>query len=190
MAGEPKTLRTVITPNDQLLRQVFSVAKAYYIDIYQREYKWTKENVKTLLRDIEVYFEQHPRTKQDPRDIQAEVQEHFEPYFLNTYLTHSTATNIFIVDGQQRLTTLLLILIKLRQIVKAIEADTTYTERTFSSQRLDELIFESDDFGDATRFKIYNENREGAFRKLVESSPFDPKDETQETHPGEHENNQ
>ena len=179
MPTEEKTIRTVITPNDQFLRQVFSISKAYYIDIYQREYKWTRENVETLLKDIEVYFEQHERTKTDPRDIQAEVQGHFEPYFLNTYLTHSTATNISIVDGQQRLTTLLLILIKLCQILKSVESDKTYSDRTFSSQTLEKLIFESDDFGDATRFKIFNENREGTFRKLVESKPVEPKDETQ-----------
>jgi uncharacterized protein with ParB-like and HNH nuclease domain len=179
MSTEEKTIRTVITPNDQFLRQVFSVSKAYYIDIYQREYKWTRENVETLLKDIEVHFEQHARTKTDPRDIQAEVQGHYEPYFLNTYLTHSTATNISIVDGQQRLTTFLLILIKLCQILKLVESDKTYSDRTFSSQTLEKLIFESDDFGDATRFKIFNENREGTFRKLVESKSIEPKDETQ-----------
>jgi uncharacterized protein with ParB-like and HNH nuclease domain len=179
MFTEEKTIRTVITPNDQFLRQVFSVSKAYYIDIYQREYKWTRENVETLLKDIEVHFEQHARTKTDPRDIQAEVQGHYEPYFLNTYLTHSTATNISIVDGQQRLTTFLLILIKLCQILKLVESDKTYSDRTFSSQTLEKLIFESDDFGDATRFKIFNENREGTFRKLVESKSIEPKDETQ-----------
>ena len=179
MPEEEKTIRTVITPNDQFLRQVFSVSKAYYIDIYQREYKWTKENVETLLKDIEVNFEQHERTKTDPEDIVAEVQAKFEPYFLNTYLTHSTATNISIVDGQQRLTTLLLVLIKLRQILKSIEDDDSYSGKTFNSQKFEELIFERGDFGGATRFKIFNENREGTFRKLVESESFEPKDETQ-----------
>jgi uncharacterized protein with ParB-like and HNH nuclease domain len=179
MPMEGKTIRTVITPNDQFLRQVFSVSKAYYIDIYQREYKWTKENVETLLKDIEVNFEQHPRSKSDPKEIQAEVQETFEPYFINSYLTHSTATNISIVDGQQRLTTLLLILIKLYQILESVESDGTYNDKTFSSKTLEKLIFESDDFGDATRFKIFNENREGTFRQLVDSIPVEPKDETQ-----------
>ncbi len=179
MPSETKTIRTVITPNDQFLRQVFSVSKAYYIDIYQREYKWTKENVETLLEDIEVNFELPPRTQTNPQDIPAEVQEHFEPYFLNTYLTHSTATDISIVDGQQRLTTFLLILIKLYQILRSVESDSTYSEGTFSSKALEKLIFESDDFGGATRFKIYNENREETFRRLIECKPIDPKDETQ-----------
>ena len=177
---EEVTIRSVITPNDQFLRKVFSNPKPYFIDIYQREYKWTKENVETLLEDIEVRFEQHPRTKEASKEIQADVQEHFEPYFLNTYLTHSTATNISVVDGQQRLTTFLLILIKLHQILKLIEADGTYEGRTFSSATLEKLLFETDDFGEASRFKIYNQNREATFRKLVEGLPIMPQDQTQQ----------
>jgi uncharacterized protein with ParB-like and HNH nuclease domain len=173
------TIRTVITPHDKFLRQVFSVSKAYFIDIYQREYKWVKENVETLLKDIEVHFLQKTRTKTAPEEIVSEVQSQFEPYFLNTYLTHSTATNISIVDGQQRLTTLLLVLIKLRQMLKSIEEDGTYSGKTFSSQKFEELIFERGDFGGATRFKIFNENREWIFRKLIDGKEFEPKDETQ-----------
>lgn len=180
MTNEEKTIRSVITPNDQFLRQVFSIPNAYYIDIYQRDYKWRKDDVETLLRDIEVRFDQHKRTKTNPNDIQAEVKEHFEPYFLNTYLTHSTATNISIVDGQQRLTTLLLILIKLYQILKMVESDSSLQGKTFSSKALEKLIFESDDFGNASRFKIFNKNREETFRKLIESKPVQPKDETQQ----------
>ena len=134
MAMDEKTIRSVITPNDQFLRAVFSTSKAYYIDIYQREYKWTAENVRTLLDDIAIRFGQHNRTKIEPRGIQADVQANFEPYFLNTYLTHSTSTNISIVDGQQRLTTFLLILIKLYQILKSIENNSINAGTTFSSQ--------------------------------------------------------
>ena len=179
MTSEQKTMRSVITPNDQFLRNVFSNPKAYYIDIYQREYKWTEKNVKTLLNDFADQFELQQRTKIDPKDIQAEVQERFEPYFLNTYLTHSTASNIFIVDGQQRLTTLLLIFIKLCKILKAIEEDASYDDKTFKSQALEKYIFESDDFGEATRFKIFNENRETTFRSLIEDTEIKPTDETQ-----------
>lgn len=180
MTGEEKTIRSVITPNDQVLRNVFGVSKPYFIDIYQRDYKWTNKNVETLLNDIEVRFEQHTRSKTVPKDIQAHVMEYFEPYFLNTYLTHSTATNNSIVDGQQRLTTFLLIFIKLYQILKKVEEDPACLNKTISSKKLEELIFESDDFGHATRFKIFNENREATFRNLVESEPIDPKDETQQ----------
>jgi len=176
---EEATVRSVITPNDQFLRSVFNTTKAYFIDIYQREYKWTPDNVKTLLDDIEVQFGINQRTKTEPKEILAEVQECFEPYFLNTYLTHSTPTNTSIVDGQQRLTTLLLVLIKLYKILKTVESDPSYTRKTFSSQALEKLIFESDDFGEAKRFKIFNENRESTFRQLLEGPDIKPVDETQ-----------
>ena len=179
MNKNESTVRSVITPNDQFLRAVFSSTKAYYIDIYQREYKWTIENVKTLLNDIEVRFGQHSRTKTVPKDIQSEVLEYFEPYFLNTYLTHSTSSTISIVDGQQRLTTLLLILIKLYKILRTVEKEPTTSGKAISSKTLEKLIFESDDFGGATRFKIFNENREETFRKLVDDETIIPVDETQ-----------
>jgi uncharacterized protein with ParB-like and HNH nuclease domain len=186
-----RTIRSVITPNDQFLRTVFSVPKSYFIDIYQREYKWTPENVDTLLRDIESHFITGSRDKTDPREIQAVVQEKFEPYFLNTYLTHSTAANISIVDGQQRLTTFLLIFIRLYQILKEFEVgkkeelegdelDPYYEQQTFSSRTLEKLIFESDDFGYEARFKIFNRNREDTLRELLNEKPIEPKDETQQ----------
>src|SRR5688500_5869929 len=81
--AETSTIRSVITPNEQMLRGVFQLPKPYYIDIYQREYKWKRENIETLLKDIEVRFEQHERKKVAPQDIREDVQLHFDPYFLN-----------------------------------------------------------------------------------------------------------
>ena len=66
-----KTVKSVITPNDQFIRDVFSRTKAYYLDIYQREYKWQKTNVETLLNDIDVHFNLHSRDKSEPKDIRA-----------------------------------------------------------------------------------------------------------------------
>jgi uncharacterized protein with ParB-like and HNH nuclease domain len=176
--AETSIVKSLITPQDQTLRHVFNAQQSYFIDIYQREYKWTEEHVKTLLNDIEVRFLQHDRQKTHPREIQQDVLERFKPYFLNTYLTHTTAANTSIVDGQQRLTTLLLILIKLYRILKNIEEDPTNRGKTFSSKVVEQLIFETNDFGEAERFKIFNENREDAFRALIESRQIELRDET------------
>ena len=162
--ADPTSIRSLITPQDQTLRNVFNAQRSYFIDIYQREYKWTKENVKTLLDDIGVRFSQHIRTDTQPKEIQRQVLETFEPYFLNTYLTSTTAADTFIVDGQQRLTTFLLILIKIYHILKAAEAIPENKGKTFSSKVVEQLIFETNDFGNPERFKIYNKNREAAFR--------------------------
>lgn len=173
------TVQKLITPHDQFIRSVFNAQRSYYIDIYQREYKWTDEQVKTLLNDLEVRFELGNREKTSPKEIQQDVLENFEPYFLNTYLTHTSPIATSLVDGQQRLTTLLLMMIKLYQILQQIEAQPESQNKTFKPGALRPLIFEEDDFGGATRFKIFNANREVQLRALVEGTNFNPVDETQ-----------
>ncbi len=176
--SEPEQKQSLITPKDITLRSVFGEQRSYFIDIYQREYKWKGTQVKTLLTDIDTRFAQYDRPQTHPEDIKQDVLKRFEPYFLNTFLTHDATGNSSIVDGQQRLTTLLLVLIKLYQVLKAIEMDPVNKGKTFSSQKLEELIFESNDFGGVARFKIFNENREEAFRALIEGHAIEPKDET------------
>lgn len=173
------TVPKLITPHDQFIRTVFNTQRSYYIDIYQREYKWTDEQVNTLLNDLDVRFELGKRLRTAPREIQQDVLEHFDPYFLNTYLTHTSPTATSIVDGQQRLTTLLLILIKLYRILLSLDAIQEAHGKTFRPTALRPLIFEEDDFGDATHFKIFNPNREEQLRALVENTSFAPVDETQ-----------
>jgi uncharacterized protein with ParB-like and HNH nuclease domain len=175
----PETIKNVITPNDKTIRTVFSQPKAYYIDIYQREYKWKEENVRTLLNDIDVRFSQFAKRKTSPKEIQSDVLTHFEPYFLNTFLTNSTPEYTAIVDGQQRLTTFLLIFIKLYQIIKAVEASGDYDQKTFAPATMENLIYETNDFGEPSKFKIHNENRETAFKAILEGLTFKPSDETQ-----------
>lgn len=175
---ETNVVRSLITPHDQTLRSVFNTQRSYSIDIYQREYKWTEENVKTLLNDIEVRFLQHDRRKTNPKEILADVLERFEPYFLNTLLTHTTAADTSIVDGQQRFTTLPLIFIKLYRILKSSEDSPVNKGKTFSSKVLEQLVFETNDFGEPERFKIFNENRQDAFRALIEGRDIQLHDET------------
>ena len=45
-----------IQPNKQNLNETFS-NKVYFIDFYQRDYKWTEEPVKRLLDDIFYQFD-------------------------------------------------------------------------------------------------------------------------------------
>ena len=47
-----------IRPDEQNIDAVFT-GTDYYIDFYQREYKWRKEQVTTLLDDIFYKFDQH-----------------------------------------------------------------------------------------------------------------------------------
>ncbi len=175
-----ETIRKIITPDEKILRTIFENPKSYYIDIYQREYKWKIEQVSTLLDDIEIRFYQNNRNEIEPDSIKKDVLENFEPYFLNTFLTHTTVDDVSIVDGQQRLTTFLLIFIKIYRIIKNInDSENKLGYKTFALQTIEKLIFERDDFGNEEKFKIYNENRENVFVSLINGLDHDPKDETQ-----------
>jgi len=101
-----------VTPDKQNIDKVFS-GTTYYIDFYQRQYKWNNEPVKRLLDDV-LYKFNIEYDKYKGNDIELErLVESYSWYYLNTYVTNSINGRLYIVDGQQRLTTLSLILIKL-----------------------------------------------------------------------------
>lgn len=173
-------IQSLITPNAQTINKVFSEKDRYFIDIYQRDYKWQRSQVETLLRDIELRFNLTERKITEPSEIRLDIQNRFKPYFLNTYLTCKTNNYTSIVDGQQRLTTFLILLISLRGFVTEIHSNPNYVTKTMSASSLERLIFEADDFENAKYFKIYNENRQGAFNYILgKITEFTPSDESQ-----------
>lgn len=175
---EEEIVTSLITPNAKTINDVFQKSERYFIDIYQRDYKWEKTQVETLLKDIELRFNLNNRTVAEPKKIKEDVKGKFKPYFLNTYLTCKTTNYISIVDGQQRLTTFLIILIKLRQLVD--EVNKNYSTKTISINTIDKLIFEADDFDNPVYYKIYNPNRQDVFTSILKGDTnFDSKDETQ-----------
>ncbi len=106
-----------ISPDKQNIDRVFSNT-AYYIDFYQRDYRWTDEPVLRLLDDIFFKFkEQHARSR-DLDPSQETVTKFYPWYYLNTYVTNVVDGRVYIVDGQQRLTTLSLVLIRLRHLAR------------------------------------------------------------------------
>ena len=92
--------------------QVCLKDKTYYIDFYQREYVWSKRTVEILLDDIFEIFEQSYYPHKDA-DLTPELMESFNWYYMNVFITNKINNKIYIVDGQQRLSTLTLIAVKL-----------------------------------------------------------------------------
>lgn len=96
-----------VSPEKQNLDTVFSHVP-YHIDFYQREYKWGDSEVGILLDDIFHKFNQayNPDLEPDESSVLR-----YPWYYLNTFVTNEVDGKLFLVDGQQRLTTLTLILI-------------------------------------------------------------------------------
>lgn len=108
----------------------------YNIDYYQREYRWERKQAEQLLNDLfsaflESYEEEHERTE----------VEQYGQYFLGPIILNRRESVKDIVDGQQRITTLSLLLIALRRRIQDEEqrntianlvVTTKYGQRTFT----------------------------------------------------------
>src|SRR5215813_8928686 len=80
--------------------------RKYSIDYYQREYKWQQKQVKELLEDLaEKFLDSH-----DGCHERSAVAD-YGHYFLGSIIISDKDGEKFIIDGQQRLTTLTLLLI-------------------------------------------------------------------------------
>lgn len=101
-----------VNPEKQNINTLFSTMN-YHIDFYQREYKWKADEVKRLVDDIFYHFEQSYAKHRDLDASEQNVTAKYSWYYLNTYITNRTSGRIFVVDGQQRLTTLTLVLVAL-----------------------------------------------------------------------------
>ena len=103
-----------VTSFPQTIEEVFSTT-TYYIDFYQRQYKWDREPVERLLDDIFYKFNQD--YQKNNSSIEADiVGGRIGSYFLNTYVTNTITNKVYLVDGQQRFTTITLMLIQLFQL--------------------------------------------------------------------------
>lgn len=114
-----------ISPDKQNIDTLFA-STTYYIDFYQRDYKWNKEPVERLLDDIFFKFNlEYTSKEKDDLTPSKEIVTAFYPwYYLNTYVTNVIDGKVFVVDGQQRLTTLTIILIKLYHLCTKYHSDS------------------------------------------------------------------
>lgn len=149
---------------------IFDRSSPYSLDVYQRDYRWSDDKdykiVTQLLKDIELRFENNyihngKNKKKDLKGIYQDVENNYNAYFLNTIMLNEQEGNIYIVDGQQRLTTLLLLLISLYHIGK----DSNSKELYNLDKLLGEKIFEEDKAGEK-HFKISNIDRNKIIEKI------------------------
>lgn len=94
-----------ISGNADNIRNIFDKSK-FSLDYYQREYRWKKAQVNELLNDLSGKFLKDHKEGNDRRAI-----EHYDYYFLGSIIISDKKGGPFIIDGQQRLTSLTLLLI-------------------------------------------------------------------------------
>src|SRR5215471_2736136 len=98
------------------IHQLFN-GHRYQLDFYQREYTWGSENVHRLVDDLHRRFSNQWNALHDRRDT-----SRYKPYFLGPYVYFQDGDITYLVDGQQRVTTLHLLLILIHNLLVEQEA--------------------------------------------------------------------
>src|SRR5690606_38175061 len=112
--------------------------KKYAIDYYQREYKWEPKQIAELITDLsskflQLYEPEHPRK---------EVAK-YPGYYLGSIIISQKGNQPFVVDGQQRLTSLTLFLTYLRRL-QAGRKVTVKVDDLIFSESYGEMSFNLD----------------------------------------------
>ena len=92
------------------VRELLDKAK-YAIDFYQREYAWQERQVRELIDDLTGKFLDSYESGHSRHEV-----EGYGHYFLGSIVISHKRGQRFVVDGQQRLTTLTLLLIHLHHL--------------------------------------------------------------------------
>ena len=116
-----KDLKTIL--EECSIRDIYfsnkGISILYKIPIYQRNYAWEREEIHALIKDV------HDSMKKPV-------------YYIGTLVTYKREENIFeVIDGQQRLTTIYIILKALG--IEYIPNTLTYSARKVSASTIEKL---------------------------------------------------
>ncbi len=106
---------------------LFSFGGAYSFKIpdYQRPYVWNAGHIAVFFRDLDTYLKQIAEGHEAPRNR----------FYFGTILLHRTAGNVYsIIDGQQRLTTLLILDYVLNRSSSLLETKSDHFKLCFGSR--------------------------------------------------------
>ncbi|MCB4361486.1 DUF262 domain-containing protein [Quatrionicoccus australiensis] len=158
---------SAITPHYRTVQQLLQ-SQSFSIDEYQREYKWGKENIDELLSDLQAKFFSHYKQGDETPSVSA-----YGEYFLGSIIVSKRSGKNYLIDGQQRVTSLTLLLICL---YRAAQANGLPVVQTIAP-----LIF-SDNLGQP-KFNLDIPERLPVIKTLFEGQSFNPdgKDESIQT---------
>ncbi|HJI81372.1 MAG TPA: DUF262 domain-containing HNH endonuclease family protein [Eggerthellaceae bacterium] len=132
------------------------------IDYYQREYRWGEKQIEQMLDDFYSAF----GSDYDPRHETTKEVARYGYYYMGCIVC-TQGPEKQIIDGQQRLTSLTLLLIYLSRLQK---------ELGYPDPDISKMIF-SDNYGE----RCYNLNvpeRSKCFEALIRGNAFEPEDES------------
>jgi len=132
-------------------------SKKYTVDYYQREYSWQQKHIEQLVTDLATAF----LSEYAPHHERPEV-ENYNSYYLGPFVLSEKAGKRSVIDGQQRLTSLTLILVFLNNLQKYFGVN----------EAIEGMIF-SEKFGKKS-FNIDVPERTACLQSLFETGDYNP----------------
>jgi hypothetical protein len=147
-----------INAHARTVRALLSGRK-YAIDYFQREYRWGEKQISELVRDLSNKFLASWRTGQERSAV-----ARYAPYFLGSIIAANANADgrRSIIDGQQRLTSITLLLIALRHRL----------ENEDDRRQISDLVFTTQ-FGERS-FNIDVPERTAAMHAIFSGETLDP----------------
>lgn len=130
----------------------------FTIDYFQREYRWQEKHIKLLIEDLTTTFLKSYKET----DKRSEVAN-YQSYYLGPVVFSVNAENgkKSIIDGQQRITSITLLLIHLNHLQKENDQKVNISELIFSEK-----------YGEKS-FNMSDENREPCLKALYEIGAYE-----------------
>ncbi len=150
--AELKIVNSEVHPLEKIFSDKFDV------DFYQREYVWQRTQIEDLINDLSGEFLKCYKQGDKISDMVK-----YDPYYMGEIVLSTSVPGVSkIIDGQQRITTLTLILIYLLRNYKNIPK--------FPASRIEKLIY-SDDHGEE-RFNLDIEDRREVMYALYKQGEY------------------
>lgn len=147
-------------------RKLFEILQnKYIVDYFQREYKWEFKHIEQLLIDLEASF----LTNYSKGHTTADINKEYNTYYLGPVVICEKGNIRSIVDGQQRLTSITLLLIYLNNLQRNSEDPEEITHLIFSKK------------GGRKSYNIEVPDRTNILEKLFNNEQFDASTEKDES---------
>ena len=147
-------LTNKIEAHDRKVSEVLE-NKKYTVDYFQREYNWQKRHIEQLITDLTNAF----LSEYEEGDSRTDG-ENYNNYYLGPFVVSEKDGQRSIIDGQQRLTSLTLLLIYLNNLQKKLGTD----------EKIEPLIFS--ELRGKKSFNLQVEERRECLEKLFQSGAY------------------
>jgi uncharacterized protein with ParB-like and HNH nuclease domain len=139
----------------------------FFIENFQREYRWQEKHIKQLVEDLTDSFLKSYKDSHERHDV-----ETYKSYYLGPIIFSKNTENgkMSIIDGQQRITSITLLLIYLNNI---------QNKNSKEKVSISDLIF-SEKYGEKS-FNMSDDIRENCLKELFDNGRYETKDDDDES---------